>query len=180
MHIAILAGSNKAASTSTKLCRYIETILKGQGHDTTLFDLHKRPVPLFSPDNRNPADDNLASLKRTMLQADAIVLATPDYHGSVSGTMKNALDHLGFDHFDGKTVLSVCSTGGAVGMSPLMQLQQIVRTLHGINCPEWISIGGDFREFDAEGVPVSAAVQERTVRAVSYFVRMASALRQPQ
>ena len=177
MNIAILAGGNRAHSTSTMLCRYIEKLLRERGCDTELFDLYRRPVPLFTADNRNPDDSNLAALKEAALRADAFVLATPDYHGSVSGVLKNALDHLGFDHFDGKVVLSVCSSGGAVGISPLQHMQVIVRTLHGINCPEWVSIGGDNRTFDADGEPVSPMVKERAVRAVDYFLRMASALR---
>lgn len=176
IQVAIIAGSNKQASSSTKLCRYIERLLTDLGCSVTLFDLHKRPIPLFTPDNRNPPDNNLRALKETMLGADAIVLSTPDYHGSVSGTLKNALDHLGFDHFDGKVVLSVCSTGGAVGISPLQQLQVMVRAVHGINCPEWISIGGENRQFDAEGEPAVAQVKERTIRAVHYFLKMARSL----
>ncbi|WP_238403172.1 NADPH-dependent FMN reductase [Paenibacillus mesophilus] len=177
MNVAIIAGSNKQASTSTKLCRYIEKLLIERECGVTLFDLHKRPVPLFAPDNRNPPDDNLAALKATMLRADAIVLSTPDYHGSISGVLKNAIDHLGFDHFDGKVVLAVCSTGGAVGISPLQQIQVMVRAVHGINCPEWISIGGENRQFDADGDPVVVQVKERTTRAVNYFLKMAHSLR---
>ncbi|GAA3400898.1 NADPH-dependent FMN reductase [Paenibacillus hodogayensis] len=177
MNIAILAGSNKQSSTSTKLCRYIARRLEERECEASLFDLYSRPVPLFSPDNRNPADVNLAALKETMLKADGIVLSTPDYHGSISGVLKNVIDHLGFDHFDGKVVLSVCSTGGAVGVSPLLQLQVMVRAVHGVNCPEWISIGGENRQFDAEGDPVSTHVQERTIRAIDYFLKLCRSLR---
>ncbi|RKN85005.1 NADPH-dependent FMN reductase [Paenibacillus ginsengarvi] len=177
MKVAIIAGSNKQASTSTKLCRYIAKRLEDRDCSVTLFDLYSRPVPLFTPDNRNPPDANLAALKEAMLRADAIVLSTPDYHGSISGVLKNAIDHLGFDHFDGKVVLSVCSTGGAVGVSPLQQLQVMVRAVHGINCPEWISIGGENRQFDEDGEPVSAQVKDRAVRAVDYFLRMSRQLR---
>lgn len=178
MNIAILAGSNKQASTGTKLCRYIAKRLEERECEVTLFDLHSRPVPLFTPDNRNPADVNLAALKETMLRADAIVLCTPDYHGSISGVLKNAVDHLGFDHFSNKVVLSVCSTGGAVGISPLQQLQVMVRALHGINCPEWISIGGENRQFDEDGEPAVAQVKERTIRAIDYFLNMSRMLKQ--
>jgi NAD(P)H-dependent FMN reductase len=177
MNVTILAGSNKKASTSTKLCRYLSRLLEEKGCRVTLFDLYERPVPLFTPDDRNPPDENLAVLKQAMLQADAIVLSTPDYHGGISGVLKNAIDHLGFDHFDSKAVLSVASTGGAVGVSPLQQLQVIVRGVHGVNCPEWISIGGDNRQFDAEGEPVNPMVKERAMRTIAYFVQMANALR---
>ncbi|MDF2722797.1 MAG: arsenic resistance protein ArsH [Paenibacillus sp.] len=178
MNVVIIAGSNKAASTSTKLCLYIAKLLTELNCDVSVFDLHKRPIPLFSPDNRNPPDANLMALKDMMLRADAVVLASPEYHGTVSGVLKNALDFLGFDHFDGKVVLSVCSTGGAVGTSTLQQLQVIVRNVHGINCPEWISIGGDLRQFDEQGEPVAQQVKDRSIRAVNYFLKLSRQMRE--
>lgn len=78
-----------------------------------------------------------------MYAADAIVLATPEYHSGISGVLKNALDHLNNQHFHGKVVLSMSSAGGATGTRSLQQLQAMVRNLHGINLPDWISIGGE-------------------------------------
>lgn len=177
MNIAMIAGSNRREATSTKLCKYLKRELEALGCTVVLLDLYELPLPFYTSDNKNPNDANLQYLKQTVLQADAVVLATPDYHGSVSGVLKNALDHLGFDHFDSKAVLSVSSSGGAVGVSPLQQLQVIVRNVHGINCPEWISIGAENRVFDENGVPANAKIQERAVKTLRYFVQMAAQLR---
>ncbi len=179
MNITILAGSNRMESTSTRLCRYIMKQLEAMGCTVTLIDLYKTPLPFYTPDNRNPNDANLIAMKETVLRADAIILSTPDYHGSVSGVLKNALDHLGFDHFDSKAVLSVSSSGGAVGVSPLQQMQVMVRNVHGINCPEWISIGAENRAFDEEGAPANVKIKERTLKTLHYFVKMAGQLRGP-
>jgi NAD(P)H-dependent FMN reductase len=177
MKIMIIAGSNRTGATSTKLCRYISGILVEEGHDVSLFELLEKPVPFYSKSPELEKDDNLRELKRTALEADAFVLASPEYHNAPTGLLKNALDHLGFDHFDSKVVLSVCSTGGAVGTSTLQQLQTIVRAVHGVNCPEWISIGGEQRAFDEQGVPIHAPVRDRVQRVVRYFTGMAQKLR---
>ncbi|MDF2668189.1 MAG: NADPH-dependent oxidoreductase [Paenibacillus sp.] len=179
MNIAILTGSNRLESTSTKLCRYLQKQLEEIGCTVSFIDLYKAPVPFFTPDNRNPNDHNLIAMKQTILLADAVVLSTPDYHGGVSGVLKNALDHLGFEHFDSKAVLSVSSSGGAVGVSPLQQLQVMVRNVHGINCPEWISIGAENRVFDEEGAPINIKIQERIGKTLHYFVKLAAQLRGP-
>ncbi|WP_308638732.1 NADPH-dependent FMN reductase [Paenibacillus silvisoli] len=175
MRIMIITGSNRANSTSTMLSRYIGKVIESEGHEVTLFDLHVRPLPFYGSHGEN--DMEIAALKETAMHCDAFVLSTPEYHGSMTGVLKNALDFLGGDQFDSKAVLSVASAGGAVGVSSLTQMQAIVRNMHGINCPEWISIGGANRQFEADGTPSSADVKNRVHRTVPYFLKMAAQLR---
>src|SRR5690606_36163717 len=125
MQIAILAGSNRRESASTRMTRYLQTRISALGHTAKLFDLRENPLPLYDPDSDEPTSAVL-ELDRLMRMSDAIVLATPEYHGTISGVLKNALDYLGSEHFDGKAVLSVSAAGGAVGVSSLTHLQAIV------------------------------------------------------
>ncbi|AGA58966.1 putative flavoprotein [Thermobacillus composti KWC4] len=151
MRVVAIAGSNRSGSTSTRLAKYIVAELRRQGVQADLYDLHQDPLPFYSPDEAHDDHAGLLRLKRMAAEADGIVLASPEYHGSISGVLKNALDHLGKEQFGGKPVLSATSSGGPVGISSLLQLQAMVRNLHGINCPEWISIGGEQRKlFEAE------------------------------
>jgi|HigsolmetaAR203D_1030402.scaffolds.fasta_scaffold00601_4 azobenzene reductase len=145
MKVVAIAGSNRSGSTSTRLAKYIVAAIRQQGVRADLYDLHQNPVPFYSPDDAYEDHDGLLALKRMTAAADGIVLASPEYHGGISGVLKNALDHLGKEHFSGKPVLSATSSGGPVGISSLLQLQAIVRNLHGINSPEWISVGGEQR-----------------------------------
>ncbi|MBB6674305.1 NADPH-dependent FMN reductase [Cohnella nanjingensis] len=176
MRIAIVTGANHRASASTRLARYAGRLLAESGHLVQVFDLYEHPLPIFSPEAED-VTESVVRLRQTVAGADAVLLSTPEYHGSLSGALKNALDYLGSDHFDGKLALALSASGGAVGVSALTQLQIIVRNLHGINCPEWISIGGDQRAFDEEGNPLNAAVQKRVERVLDYFVGMAERLR---
>jgi azobenzene reductase len=176
MKITLLAGSNRKNSTSTKLSRYIEKQLTFLGHDVNFIDLYEKPLPFYSPDSKTDTDPHLINLKEVMLQAQAIILSTPDYHGSVSGVLKNALDHLSFDHFDSKVVLAISSAGGATGMSSLTQLQTIIRNVHGINCPEWISIGSGQHGFTDDGAPELLKVKERTHRTLHFFLGLVEKL----
>lgn len=53
----------------------------------------------------NVKSPNNADIFRSKLKgAQGIVIATPEYHGSYSGVLKNALDLCGFDEFEGKIV----------------------------------------------------------------------------
>jgi len=170
--IAIICGSNRKESSSTQLAYYIKRILREKEHEGTVIDLYRQPLPFYAPDENENHDPNLVHMKETVMEADGIVLATPEYHGSISGVLKNALDHLSSEHFSGKIVLSVSSAGGAVGVSSLQQLHTIVRNLHGINCPEWISVGGAERNFTAEGEPETVKIKDRIIRTTSYFLHM--------
>ncbi|TVY08243.1 NADPH-dependent FMN reductase [Paenibacillus cremeus] len=176
MKVMIIAGSNRKNASSTALCRYIAQMLKDQGTEVNLFDLYEKPLPFYCKDQET-TDANVKALKQGLLEADGIVLATPEYHGSVSGVLKNALDFVGKDHFDGKVTLSVSSAGGAVGVSSLTHLQTMVRNVHGINCPEWISIGGTQRTFSPDDVPEDEKTRDRVQRTVGYFMTMVQTFR---
>lgn len=176
LRIALIAGSNRENATSTKLLRYMAETLRKRGMNATLIDLYETPVPLYSPD-ADGSDASTVAMVRAVGEADAVVLGTPEYHGSISGVLKNALDYMGSAEFSGKPVLSVSSSGGAVGVSSLTHLQTIVRNLHGVNSPEWLSLGGDARRFAADGSPADAAVRQRVERTLDCLVRLAELLR---
>lgn len=181
MNIAILTGSNRRAATSTQLAAIVGQLISQKGHAVLLHDLFEHPLPFYSPDGIDHDQAAVQQLQQSMLKADGIVLATPEYHGSVSGVLKNALDYLGQDHFRGKAVLSMCSSGGAVGTSSLLQLQAIVRNLHGVNAPEWVSVGGAQRnelahgltEYENGGQPII----DRIHRATISFLALAASVR---
>ncbi|MBM7565460.1 NADPH-dependent FMN reductase [Paenibacillus sacheonensis] len=176
MRITIIAGATRRESTSAGISAYIGRLIQEEGHEVTLFDLREKPVPLYNDDDED-MHPNTSELQDAVLHADAVVLSTPEYHGSISGVLKNALDYLGKDQFCDKAVLSVSSAGGAVGVSSLQHMQTIVRNVHGINSPEWISIGGAQRQFKPDGTPESADVQNRVHRTVTYFLQLAAKLR---
>jgi azobenzene reductase len=176
MKIAILTGSNRGNSSSTRMAKYVGHRLEAAGHESEIWDLHTKPLPFYDP-SEEQYSETVQQLSSLLCHADAIVLATPEYHGSLSGVLKNALDYMGEDEFGGKMVLSVSSAGGAVGVSSLQQLQVIVRNVHGVNCPDWISIGGDSRRFDESGEPVNVGLRSRVERVVQSFVLLANKLR---
>ncbi|SFI94100.1 NAD(P)H-dependent FMN reductase [Paenibacillus sp. UNC496MF] len=176
MRIAILVGATRRESTTALILNYIANVIGNEGHEAAVFDLREKPLPLYNDDDEE-IHPHTSELMDLVLHADAVVLGSPEYHGSVTGVLKNALDYLGGDHFGDKAVLSVSSAGGAVGVSSLQHMQTIVRNLHGINSPEWISVGGAQRQFGPGGAPESPDVQKRVHRAVSSFLRLAAKLR---
>mmetsp|Transcript_40302 Transcript_40302/g.89508 ORF Transcript_40302/g.89508 Transcript_40302/m.89508 type:complete len:219 (+) Transcript_40302:57-713(+) len=81
--------------------------------------------------------NDVAKLKAKVTEAKGIILATPEYHNSFSGVLKNALDLLGFDEFEGKVVGLIAVSGGAMGgLAALNGLRDICRALHAWVVPE--------------------------------------------
>lgn len=175
MKITLIAGSNRENATSTTLLRYMESLLKAKQISVEFIDLAKLELPIFSPDNWD-FHPNSKHLVETVAESDSFILATPEYHGSISGTLKNALDYLNADVVAGKAVLSVSAAGGPLGISSLMHLQTIVRNLHGVNCPKWISIGNGSNSFDSDGVPSYVDIKNRVQDVVHSFVELTQKL----
>lgn len=171
MKVTLIAGSNRAGASSTSLLRYIAGLLEAKKISAQFIDLSALPLPLFSPDNQE-VHPNVQRVREAIADGDGLILATPEYHGSISGTLKNALDYLTGSEVAGKAVLSVSSAGGPLGVSSLSHLQAIVRNLHGINCPEWISLGYDTNAFGPDGAPLDEGMRERVREAVDRFVEL--------
>lgn len=177
MKIIVLAGSNRKTASSKALAKAIASGIVDKGHDAALFDLYEKPLPMFDPDADYGSHPIVEELLEGFYLARGIVLVSPEYHGTVSGVLKNALDFLAYEHFDGKAVLSAATSGGVAAFGALNQLQSIVRNLHGVNSPEWISIGSGERAMDSSGLFLEPKVQERIRLGTDYFLRLAMQLK---
>ncbi len=85
--------------------------------------------------NNTVIDESETKYERFKEKAMAyfLILGTPNYHGSYSGILKNALDHLNMDYFKMKPVGLIGNSGGIVVSSePLSHLRVIVRSLRAL------------------------------------------------
>jgi FMN reductase len=114
-----------------------------KGATTELLDLRDYGLP-FCTGGGVDAIEGKASvqrLRKKILEASGIILATPNYHGSLSGVLKNALDLMSMREFEGKVVGLIGVSGGRMGgTATLNALRAIGRTLHAWVIPSeaWI------------------------------------------
>lgn len=90
-------------------------------------------------------------MRNTVKQADGLILATPEYHGSVSGVLKNALDLMDFEQLDGKVAGLISILGGQSNSNALNDLRVIMRWVHAWVIPEQIAVGQAWKAFSSEG-----------------------------
>jgi len=102
MKLLALCGSQRTHSMSGGLLRACRERAP-DGADVTFFEDHKR-FPLFNPELKElPA--GVRALYGAVDQADALLIASPEYAHGVTGTIKNTLDWLvGHPGFVGKPV----------------------------------------------------------------------------
>src|SRR5579862_4020635 len=114
-----------------------------KGATTELLDLRDYDLPFCAGGDVDAIQGKagVQRLRQKVLEASGIILATPNYHGSLSGVLKNALDLMSMREFEDKVVGLIGVSGGRMGgTATLNTLRAIGRTLHAWVIPSeaWI------------------------------------------
>jgi NAD(P)H-dependent FMN reductase len=160
--ILVLAGSTRQASTNRLLARDAAEALRNAGLEAVFADLRDYPMPLYDGDLEDasglpPAAKTLKDLAR---ESDAFVIASPEYNGSYSAVLKNAIDWISrpepgeraLEVFSGKpaAILSA-SPGAGGGRRVLKQLRELLEGIRMTVVPHQVSIAQSGDAFDVEG-----------------------------
>ena len=106
-------------------------------------------------------------LKALVTGAAGILIATPEYHGSISSTLKLAIDNLGYPStFEGKTIAILGVAMGPSADNALAHLRHILTHIGGEVLPGGASVGSVHKVFDEDGRCIDEAA-EAEVRGVA-------------
>lgn len=131
-----------------------------RGAQTHLLDLYEADLPMFRPED-SAEHAALDAAREAVRWTDVFILATPDYHGSMSGALKNFLDHH-WREFAGKLFGYVCSSHEK-GLTAMDQMRTAVRQCYGWSLPYGLSFEGR-KAFD-DGAPAAALAPRLTMMA---------------
>lgn len=88
-----ISGSLRAGSFNSALLRAAAELAPANGIELTELDLS--PIPFYDGDVEAAGDpDAVADMRHAVHEADALLLATPEYNRGTSGVLKNAIDWL--------------------------------------------------------------------------------------
>jgi FMN reductase len=146
-----IGGSLRANSHTYQALNLALQKVAVTGAEVELLDLRTMNLPFCDGDSDYTDHPDVVKLQSTVRKADSIILATPEYHGSVSGVLKNALDLMSFDEMSGKVFGLISVLGGEHNSNSLNDLRTIVRWVHGWVIPEQIAIGKAWQAFDGNG-----------------------------
>jgi NAD(P)H-dependent FMN reductase len=159
-----VAGSMREQSYSTRGLKMVLEETKKYNAESYMLEVRKINLPLYDPsestsDNSSSNNNNvLERITTTLRWADVFVLASPDYHGSMSGGMKNFLDYF-WEEFAGKTFGYIVASHEK-GLTVADQMRTAVRQCYGWSMPYNISINGE-KDFDSKGNLINSALAKR-------------------
>ncbi|HEX2306612.1 MAG TPA: NAD(P)H-dependent oxidoreductase [Nitrososphaeraceae archaeon] len=153
-----IGSSMRKNSFSTNALRNIlEIISVKYKTEARLLNLLDTELPMYRPSTRSE-NENVKKVTRDVSWANVFVLASPDYHGSMSGTMKNFLDFF-WKEFSGKTFGYIVSSHEK-GLTVMDQMRTAVRQCYAWSLPYGISINGR-EDLDSNGEIVNKKLQSR-------------------
>ncbi len=141
--ILAVIGSLQRDSVTRVVVRHVARELEIAGCAVDVLDLEKEPLALYNPDTAHDLP-GYAELQARVHRADVMLLGSPDYHGSMSGTMKNFLDHF-WHEFAGKLFATIVASHEK-GLTVTDQLRTVARQCYawtlpyGVCCTDGIDV----------------------------------------
>jgi FMN reductase len=162
-----LGGTLRANSSTERALRYSLASVERQGGRTRLFCGADIELPMYAPHelSRTPKAAQLVSALR---DADAVVVASPGYHGSVSGLIKNALDYIEDLRDDPRVYLDnapwgciTCAYGWQAAVGTLSHLRNIGHALRAWPTPLGVAINSADQIWDQTGELTDASIKSQ-------------------
>ncbi|MEU6588541.1 NAD(P)H-dependent oxidoreductase [Streptomyces sp. NPDC046881] len=157
IRIVGIGGSSGVRSTVERALHVCLDAAKDMGADVRLISGPELAMPLYQP-GAAVTDRRACALIREVAESDALVIASPAYHGTVSGLVKNALDHLEELRHDSRPYLSGRAVGCiAVGqgwqgaVATLATLRDITHALRGWPTPIGVAVNSTATSFGPDG-----------------------------
>jgi FMN reductase len=161
LRIVGVGGTLRARSSSGTAMLYCLDHARRQGAKVAAFTGPDLVAPLYDP-GAGDLPDGMTKMIAALRAADGIILASPGYHGGISGAIKNALDYteeMAADarcYFDGRAVGCIATAAGwqATGAT-LTALRGIVHALRGWPTPLGVTLNSSEPLFDESGACVT-------------------------
>ena len=181
-----LGGTTRPGSTSERALMIALEAAAAAGFETRLFGAGAMPSETYDP-TRPERSAEAVAMVAALRRADGVLIATPAYHGGISGLVKNAIDFTEDmrddprPYFDGRAVGCIVVADGAQALgSTLASLRAIVHSLRGWPTPFAATLNGRDKPFGGDGRDADEAALQAcrlVAQQVIGFARMAQATR---
>ncbi|MHC5025380.1 MAG: NADPH-dependent FMN reductase [Planctomycetota bacterium] len=188
VRLLAFAGSLRADSFNRKLAHAASELARGHGAEVDEIDLRDYRLPIFDQDLEaaEGLPESAVRLREHFLAANGLILAAPEYNGSMPAVLKNTIDWLtrpvskeapGPSCFKGKTAaLLAASPGGLGGLRGLVHVRAVLTGIGVIVLPGQRVIGQAHNAFDADGNFTDDSVRSGIDAIAAELVRVSAAL----
>lgn len=183
--IVCLGGSMEAGSSTLALLKFTVEYLTAKGAEVHLADIKQLNLPVFSYNSmNNDLNRHFKLLIKKIKEADGIIFASPEYHGTVSAAFKNVIDYFEIlcsenpPYLTGKPVACI-AVGGAEnsGHSTLISMFSIVYNLRGIFLPSGFALGYSENLFDKNKKITGAGAVKKLKRMANELIYVSAQLK---
>lgn len=153
VRIVGLSGSLTVRPSSLVALKMALAAAERAGASTDLFDIRQLQLPWYDPAATPP--EAAVRFAEAVWRCDGMIWATPLYHGSMSGVIKNAIDWLELlgdrdpPYLGGKPVGLIATAGGTQGLQAINSMELAVRALRGYTVPLVAPISQAWKAFEA-------------------------------
>lgn len=182
MKMLAFAASLRAGSLNRRLVELAARIAREHGAAVDLADLREFDMPLYDGDVEvaEGLPTGALELARRIREADALMIASPEYNYSISGVLKNAIDWTSRARpmpWRGRSVYLLAAAPSPMGgIRGLWQTRIPLEGCGALVFPDMFALAHAAEAFDGEGGLRDAALAARLEREVAGFVRLAEAL----
>jgi len=159
--VLAISGSTRADSYNRKLLMEAVELAKQNGAVVTDVDLKDYALPFYDGDLEatQGMPENAKRLRQLMINSNTIIIASPEYNGSMAGILKNVLDWASRsenakpsrDAFKGKKFIILSTSPGPGGGSRgLGHLKEVIENVGG-NVIAQLSVPDYFKTFNSQG-----------------------------
>lgn len=163
LKVVAIGGTQRPNSSTEKILRQVAAKIEEHGAECEIFAGECLEIPLFSP-KTNDRCTGIVSLLEAVRRADGIILASPGYHGTISGAVKNVIDYLedlaadARPYLDGRPVGCIATGAGWQGANQtLTALRAVTHSLRGWPTP--VGIAANTVELSAQNGANCASAQ---------------------
>ena len=179
MRVLGISGSLRRDSYNSGLIRAAAELLP-PGAELDVFDGLKAIPPYDADDDREPAPAPVAALREAISEADAVLIATPEYNASIPGVLKNALDWASRPHatnvLRGKPAAVVGASTGMFGaVWAQAEARKVLSTIGARVVDRELPVPEGAERFDADGTLRDAEVEEQLGEILTDLVEAAEA-----
>ena len=172
-----LSGSLRPGSFAEMALRIALDGARSAGAEAEYFDQREKPLPFCDGHDEDSHDPHAQELRAKVKAADGLILASPEYHGSCSGVIKNALDLLSIEEMEGKVCGLVSVLGGQGSSNALNHMRIICRWVHAWVVPHQAAVGASHQAFADDGSLKEKKLQQRVGRVGIDVVKYSHLLR---
>lgn len=144
MNVLVINGGMPKGGRTELITRFI-----AREFDFDFVDINATEIPILTGEQEQWQLPAVLAFKEKVSRADGIILISPEYHGGMSGALKNALDFLTSEQLAHKpTALLATAGGGKGGINCLNNMRTVMRGFYANVIPRQLVLDPDCFNYD--------------------------------